>query len=150
MTVQTSATDRARRNRRWLVWGLTASLALNGLLIGSILAGLFAGPTERRGMFWRETRVLSKNLPQAQVDSLRGSLRDMIPELRGDWRRLRELRREINRMAAEPQPDRAAIDARLAEIRQITSRMQADVQGRLFDELLALPPQMRARLAEED
>lgn len=150
MTALIGATDRARRNRRWLVWGLTASLALNGLLIGAIVAGLFAGPTERRGMFWRETRIIGENLPEEQVDSLRSSLRDMIPDLRGNWRRLRELRREINGLAAEPEPDRAAIDARLAEIRQITSRMQADVQGRLFDELLALPPETRARLAEED
>lgn len=150
MSVDEIAKHHPVRRRRWLLWGFMASLALNGLLIGAVVSGLFAGQTERRGMFFRETRIIGENLPEEQVQSLRRSLREMIPEMRNQWRRLRELRREINALAAHPEPDRDEIDARLAEIREITSTMQADVQTRLFDELLAMPPEVRSRLVESE
>lgn len=141
---------RFHRYARWPLWALAASLALNGFLIGAILSGYFVGERERRGMFYLETRIIGQNLPEEQADALRSSLRELVPEMRPNWRRLRELRREINELAAMPEPDREQIDARLAEIRAITSAMQAEVQMRVFDEVLALPPDMRARLAEDD
>ena len=67
--------------------------------------------------------------------------------LRENWRRLRQLRQEINKLTAGPNPDRGEIDARLAEIRRITASMQEQVQTRLFDEVLALPPEIRSRLS---
>ena len=137
---------RPLHRRRWVLWGLAASLALNGFLIGALATDFLTGATERRGMFHFETRMLGRNLPESQADALRESVREIRPELRRNWRRLRELRREINTLAAEPEPDRAAIDARLGEIREITSGMQAAVQARVFDEVLALPPETRARL----
>jgi hypothetical protein len=57
------------------------------------------------------------------------------------------LRDEVNRMAAEPQPDRAAIDARLAALRAEAQMLQGEVQRATFDALLKLPPETRAGLA---
>jgi uncharacterized membrane protein len=147
---ETAATGRALGSRRWLLWGLMASLALNGFLIGAVASGYFSGSPERRGMLYMETRAIGLNLSEAEAEALRGSVRELIPELRNDWRRLRELRREINTLAAAPEPDRTAIDARLAEVRDITRAMQESVQSRVFDEVLALPPEARARATEND
>jgi uncharacterized membrane protein len=61
---------------------------------------------------------------------------------------MRTMRAEILRLAAEPTPDRAAIDGRLADLRTIASGMQAEVQKTTYDAVLALPPQDRARLAD--
>lgn len=144
-----SEVARASRRRRLVMWALAASLALNGFLIGAIATGQFAGDRERRGMMHFETRIIGENLPAEERDAIRESLREMVPELREDWRRLRQLRREINDLAAAPDPERDAIDARLVEIRDITRAMQARVQGRVFDEVLALPPETRARLSED-
>jgi hypothetical protein len=63
--------------------------------------------------------------------------------------RLREIREEINRLAAEPRPDRAAIDERLAALRAEAEAMQAEVQRATFDAILKLPPEARASLAEQ-
>lgn len=145
-----SEVDRAARRRRLGLWALAASLALNGFLIGAIATDQFAGERERRGMLHFETRIIGENLPEAEREIVRGTVRDMVPELREDWRRLRQLRREINALAAAREPARDDIDARLAEIRDITRAMQARVQDRVFDEVLALPPETRGRLAEDE
>ena len=52
-------------------------------------------------------------------------------------------------MAAEPQPDRAAIDARLAALRAEAQALQEEVQRATYDALLKLPPETRAGLASE-
>lgn len=149
MSVAEAGAGHASKRRRWLLWSLTASLALNGFLIGALLTGLFAGQPERRGMLFVETRAIGENLPDEEAQALRAAMREMIPDMRDDWRRLRNLRREINALAAEPEPDRETIDARLAEIRDITREIQAAVQTRVFDEVLALPPQVRAGLVPD-
>jgi Spy/CpxP family protein refolding chaperone len=61
---------------------------------------------------------------------------------------LRAKRQEVNRLAAAPEPDRAAIDVALAEVRREAEAMRAEVHRATFDALLALPPETRARLAE--
>ena len=70
------------------------------------------------------------------------------PDLQARIDRLRALRDEVNRMAAEPQPDRAAIDARLAALRAEAQALQGEVQKATFDALLKLPPETRAGLAQ--
>jgi Spy/CpxP family protein refolding chaperone len=51
-------------------------------------------------------------------------------------------------LAAAPSPDRAAIDAKLAELRAQSAGMQEAVQKATYDALLALPPDQRTRLSE--
>ena len=130
-----------------LLWlSLAASLALNGFLIGSIANAYLTAEPVRRGLLSFELRSAGENLPVAEREALRRSVRELLPQLRVDWQRLRQLRQEINKLAAGPDPDRVGIDARLAEIREITASMQEQVQSRLFDDVLALPPETRALL----
>jgi hypothetical protein len=63
--------------------------------------------------------------------------------------RVRDIRSEIMRLAAEPTPDRAAVDAKLAELRAESASMQEEIQAATYDALLALPPEDRVRLVEE-
>ena len=61
---------------------------------------------------------------------------------------MRAIRAEVMRLAAAPEPDRAALDERLAALRAAAAAMQETVQKATYDALLALPPADRARLAE--
>ncbi len=136
----------ARRN--WLATALTLSLVLNGFLIGMLVADSFrsdrAGP---RAMNF-ELRHLARLLPGEAVDQVAAELQPLAPSFQARVDRLRELRDEINRMAAAPQPDRAAIDLRLEALRGEAQALQGEVQKATFDALLKLPPETRAVLAD--
>ena len=51
-------------------------------------------------------------------------------------------------LAAAPQPDRGAMDAKLMELRAETATTQEAVQRATYDALLSLPAEDRAQLAE--
>ena len=61
---------------------------------------------------------------------------------------MRAIRAELMQLAAAPEPDRAAIDAKLVELRAETAAMQEAVQKATYDALLGLPAEDRAQLAE--
>ena len=61
---------------------------------------------------------------------------------------MRQLRAGLAGLVAQPAPDRAAIDARLVEIRGELQAMQSEVQKAVIDSILTLPPEMRAKLTE--
>ncbi len=135
--------------RRWPAVLLVASLVLNGFLIGMIVTDSLK---PRRGLsgerFARfELRRLDDRLPAAAVEQIAAELEPVGAELAERLTRLRALREEILRLAAEPEPDRAAIDEHLAALRRDVSAMQESVQRATYDSLLALPPETRAGLA---
>lgn len=140
----------ATLRRRWPAIALAASLVLNGFLIGALVADWltpgrgFSGP--RFAGF--ELRRLDDRLPQEAVERIAAELQPLGETMRERVARLRELRTEIMRLAAEPEPDRAAIDERLAALRAEASSMQEEVQRTTYDALLRLPPEDRVRLAE--
>lgn len=140
----------ATLRRRWPAIALAASLVLNGFLIGALVADWltpgrgFSGP--RFAGF--ELRRLDDRLPQEAVERIAAELQPLGETMRERVARLRELRTEIMRLAAEPEPDRAAIDGRLAALRAEASSMQEEVQRTTYDALLRLPPEDRVRLAE--
>ncbi|GGE27561.1 hypothetical protein GCM10007276_00920 [Agaricicola taiwanensis] len=136
-------------NRKRLFWGiLAASLLLNGFFVGMAAVGYFDPP--RKGGLRGEVDSIGRRLPDEYRSQLRQDVRALLPELRPLWRRLRELRREIGAEAARPQPDRAAIDTRLEEIRALTNQTQALVQTRIFDQVMGFPPEVRAGLARDE
>ena len=51
-------------------------------------------------------------------------------------------------LASLPEPDRAAIDARLADIRNELDQVTSEMRRTSIDALLALPPEMRSGLAK--
>jgi uncharacterized membrane protein len=138
--------------RRWPAVALVASLVLNGFLIGLVATdflrphrgGGFSG--ERFARF--ELRRFDDRLPQPAADNIAAALAPLGPALDPEIAKLRGIRAEIMQLAAAPSPDRAAIDAKLAELRSQSTTMQEAVQKATYDALLALPPDQRTRLSE--
>lgn len=134
---------------RWPAVALVASLVLNGFLAGMILTDMLRPHRGWNGprAIGFELRRVRDRLPKAAADHVAAELEPLGPLLEPRVERLRAIREEINRMAAAPAPDRAAIDARLAELRAESAAMQQDVQRATFDALLKLSPETRASLA---
>lgn len=136
--------------RRWPALALVASLILNGFLIGMIAMDAlkprrgFSG--ERAAGF--ELRRFDERLPDDAVEQIAEDLRPLGPRLEERVQRMRSLREEVMQLAAEPAPDRAAIDERLAALRAEIAAMQEETQGATYDSLLELPPETRAGLAQ--
>ena len=142
--------DPARR-RRIASIALVASLALNGFLAGALATGALRGPHHHDAgprVFAFELRRLAEHLPREEIDRIAERLRPLEPEMRAQLDEIRDRRQEVNRLAAAPEPDRAAIDASLAEVRREAEAMRAEVHRATFDAVLALPAETRARLAE--
>jgi hypothetical protein len=136
--------------RRWPAYALVASLVLNGFLAGALVTDAlkphrgFTG--ERFTRF--ELRRLDDRLPKDAVDAIAADLQSLGGAMEERVARLRAIREEIMQLASAPEPDRAAIDARLAALRDEASAMQEEVQRATYDSLLRLPPEMRLRLAQ--
>lgn len=145
-------TDRViprRRRLPWLFIGLGASLALNAFFIGAIATDVFrfSAAEKRRVNFelrWLEERLAPEDFAvvTAAVDAAR-------PDAERHFARLRALRQELGVLAAAAEPDRAAIDAKLIEIRAEQNAMVAGLQATVVDSLLALPSPSRAALLKD-
>lgn len=141
-------------NRRWLVGGLVASLVLNAFLLGAIATDLLRssrkhGPDGPRSLSF-ELRWLEGRLPREGFDQVAAAVAAARPAAERHIERLKDLREGLGGFVAEPAPDRAAIDARLREIRTELDHMVAEIQKTAMDALLALPREMRGKLAEAD
>jgi uncharacterized membrane protein len=137
---------------RWRTAALIASLLLNAFLIGAVATDSFRthhrpGSDSSRAVGF-QVRQFAGNLPKEGLDRIRAQLDANAPEVAEQLAELRRIRAEINTLAAQPQPDRAAIDARLTALRASLADIQAEVQKSTFDALLALPPDMRAHLVD--
>jgi uncharacterized membrane protein len=138
---------------RWVtVVSLTLNLFFVGVALGLAAVHMpfgspFAGDDgERRSGLYFELRGYADSLSEAHQQAIREQLALVMPEVDDLRARLRELREEIAELVVEPEPDRAAIDARLEEIRTLTNEMQEVVQRQGFDALLALPAEARGDL----
>lgn len=136
---------------RWPAAALVASLVLNGFLIGMIVSDSLDRDHRRGGprIGGFELRRLSERLPADAVDQVAAELQARRPAVEARIERLRAIREEINALAAQAAPDRAAIDERLAALRAEASAMQEEVQRATYDALLKLPPEVRAGLARK-
>lgn len=142
------------RLRGWLWLALVASLALNSFFLGLALTDfgrdLFgkSGGDRQMRVVQTELRWLRGRLSPEAIATVQAALEPIQPEMRVRVDRLKALRADLDRQAAQPTPDRAAIDALLREIRLEVGAMQDTVQRTTFDALLALPAEARAPLAE--
>lgn len=137
--------------QRWPAIALVASLLLNGFLIGMLIVDSLRphrGFTGVRVVGF-ELRRLADRLPEDAVERISADLQPLAPEMESHIERLRALRAEIRRMAAEPHPDRAAIDERLAGLRAEAAAMQEVVQRATYDAVLQLPAETRTGLAAD-
>lgn len=144
----------ARPGRRnWPVIALVASLLLNGFLVGLLAADALRSPHRTHGSRGEriasfELRRLADRLPEEARQQVEAELAPLAPDMEARLGRIRALRAEIGVLAAAPEPDRAAIDEKLVALRAEARAMQEAAQRATYDAVLALPPEMRARLAE--
>jgi uncharacterized membrane protein len=140
------------RQRRWSVVALVASLALNAFFIGVAATHFLHAQgdfeSERLHHLRFELRWLAGKLSRAGVDHVETAVSGLIPAAEAHIEKMRELRRGLGGLVAEPNPDHAAIESRLAEIRGELQAMQTEVQEGVVKALLSLPPDERAKLAE--
>lgn len=133
--------------RRWLVYGLLASLFINAFLIGLSATDL-TRPAHIGGPLRFELRWLEGQLPADAFARVQAAVNAIEPQVQAHVDHMKDMRQELGELAALPQPDRAAIDRKLAEIRAELDAMTAEGQTAVADALLALPASARAKLAE--
>jgi uncharacterized membrane protein len=136
---------------RWPLIALVASLILNGFLIGMAMEA-FRGHRGARveRVIGFELRRFAERLPRDATRKIAAKLEPLGPQLQPRFDKLRAMRGDVDRLLAEPVPDRAAIEARLASVRSEASALQADVQQAVTAAVLALPPEQRKNLADPD
>jgi uncharacterized membrane protein len=136
---------------RWLIIALIASLALNLFLVGAgagvIALGMRmarqAGPARQAGaLFWA-----TQGLPQPQRRDMRLMLRDVRDQVKPDTDRSLALRVAAWGALADPKPDPAAIDATLAQSRQIDIGVRTRVEQKIVDYAAHMAPADRASFA---
>jgi uncharacterized membrane protein len=146
MTIALSHAGRRSRGR-WLLYGLLASLVVNAFLIGLAATDLF-WPRHVGGPLRFELRWLEDKLPDDGFARVVAAVEGIEPKVQAHIDRLKAMRQQVGELAAVPQPDRAAIDRKLADIRAELDAMTAEGQATVADSLLALPADTRAHLAE--
>jgi uncharacterized membrane protein len=138
--------------RTWKIV-LVASLVLNVFLVGAIVGGAYqwfaargaAAPVVAQQRALRfAAQTLSADRQKAFVDSLKDARREGRQYARDG----REGRRDVLRLLAAPQFDRAALDAALARTRDADSRLRAQVEGSVADFAATLSPEERVRFAD--
>jgi Spy/CpxP family protein refolding chaperone len=135
---------------RWFGGALVASLALNAFFIGAAATDVLRLSRQGdhdKGMLRFELRWLKGKLPPDAMAKVEAAVAASRPGAQAHIDRLRDLRTELAELAAAPQPDRALIDAKLAEIRVELTAMVGDAQAVTMDSLLALPAEARDQLA---
>jgi uncharacterized membrane protein len=144
-------TDLALTRRRrvpWLFIGLAASLVLNAFFIGAVATDFFRFSAAEKRHVNFELRWLEERLAPEDFAIVEAAAAAARPDAEQHFSRLRALRQELGVLAAAPEPDRAAIDAKLVEIRAEQSAMVTGLQATVVDSLLALPALSRAALVQ--
>lgn len=137
---------------RWLVIGLVASIALNLFLIGAGAGVIALGMRMAREATPGSPRsagliLASEGLPQPDRRNFRLMLRDVRNEVKADSDRSLALRRDAWGALADPNPDAAAIEQKLAQTRQIDVGVRAQVERRIVDYAIRMPASDRAIFA---
>lgn len=137
---------------RWLIIALVASLAANLFLIGAGAGVIALGqrmarqapapPRPTGALLWA-----TDDLPQPQRRAMRLMLRDLRTQEKADTDRSAALRVAAWSALADPKPDIAAIDQKLAESRQVDIEIRARVEQSIIDYALRMPPADRATFA---
>lgn len=132
---------------------LGASLVLNVFLLGAIVGGAYQwfaarGVTAPVMAQQRALRFAAETLPAERQKAFVDGLKNARREGRQFAREGREGRREVLRLLAAPQFDRAALDAALARTRAADSSLRAQVEGSVADFAATLSPAQRVEFAD--
>ncbi|CAB3727183.1 periplasmic heavy metal sensor [Paraburkholderia rhynchosiae] len=139
-------------SRSWKIV-LVASLVLNVFLLGAIAGGAYQwfaarGATAPLIAQQRALRFAAQTLSAERQKDFADSLKNGRREGRQFAREAREGRREVLRLLAAPQFDRAALEAALARTRAADSSLRAKVESSVADFAATLSPDERAKFAD--
>jgi uncharacterized membrane protein len=137
---------------RWLTVGLIASIVLNLFLIGAgagvIALGVrMAHETPAGARRPGALVTATEGLPQPDRRNMRLMMRDVLLQVKPDSDRSLALRRAAWGALADPQPDAAAINQKLAESRQADIAVRTRVEQSIVDYAARMPPADRAIFA---
>jgi uncharacterized membrane protein len=138
---------RPRRRVSWLFVALAASLVANAFLVGAVATDMLRFSYGAKRPISFELRWLEERLAPEDFAAVAAAVEESRPTATAHFDRLRALRNELGVLAAAPEPDRDAIDAKLGEIRDEQRAMVGRLQGTIVEALLALPPAARITLA---
>jgi uncharacterized membrane protein len=138
--------------RSWKIV-LVASLVLNVFLVGAIVGGAYQWFTARGATApvlaqQRALRFAAETLSAERQKAFVEGLKDARRDGRQYAREGREGRREVLRLLAAPQFDRAALDAALTRTREADSHLRAQVEGSVADFAASLSPEERVQFAD--
>ncbi|WP_027798995.1 periplasmic heavy metal sensor [Paraburkholderia dilworthii] len=139
-------------NRSWKIV-LAVSLALNVFLVGAIAGGVYQwfaarGPAAALVAQPRALRFAAQTLSTERQKDFADSLKRARREGRQFAREGRDERREVLRLLAAPQFDRAALDAALARTRAADSNLRAQVESNVADFAARLSSEERVKFAD--
>lgn len=140
------------KGRSWKIV-LVASLVLNVFLVGAIVGGAyqwFAARAAGGVVVAQHTalRFAAEPLPAERQKAFADGLKNARRDGRQFVREGREGRRDVLRLLAAPQFDRAALDAALARTREADSSLRAKVESSVADFAATLSPEQRVEFAE--
>jgi uncharacterized membrane protein len=135
---------------RWLVIGLIASGLLNLFLIGAAAGVIALGTRMARenssarpaALYWA-----TQGLPQPDRRQMRQMMAGVRDAVRPDAERSLGLRATAWSAIADPKPDAAAIEQKLAQSRQIDIGVRTQVEDRIVAYAAGMPPADRTIFA---
>lgn len=133
-----------------LKWLLAASVAVN-LFLASAMLGATAWwftATGANGPPQRGLRFAADALPAPEKAAFRQRLRDTRREAQPDLQAAREGRRELARLLAAPEFDRAAVQATAERTRKADLAARSHIEAAVMDFAATLPPASRSALAD--
>ncbi|SMG56479.1 periplasmic heavy metal sensor [Paraburkholderia susongensis] len=140
-------------NGRSWKFALLGSVMLNVFLLGAIAGGAYQwfaahGAGQPAVAQQRALRFAAEPLPAERQQAFIEGLKNARREGRQYAREGREGRREVLRLLAAPQFDRAALDAALARTRAADSSLRALVEASVADFAATLSPEERVEFAD--
>ena len=126
-----------------LLAALLLSVAAN-LFLGGLFAGGALYQTRQPGPV-RAMAAFVEGLPEAARPVVRDAFLERRAELRDRITAIAAARREVGRIMAEEELDRARLDAAFGEVRARTEATQALLHEILAGALVDLPPEVRAQ-----
>ena len=133
---------------------LVGSLVLNVFLIGGVAGGAYqwyvarGGATAATQPQSRALRFAAEGLSAERQQQFVDALKDARREARAYARDGREDRREVLRLLAAPQLDRAALDVALNRTREADIALRSRVEQSVADFAATLSPDERVKFAE--
>lgn len=156
MNDQTPRPDAGERRWKLPKWGwalFAVSMALNLLIVGSIIGMGISGHGHGHGWRGGGMRHVIRDLPDEYRDKIRAVMKDVRTKNRDDWDKVREKRRELLSYAKGDNLDPVELKRRITEINSLRHARRLRFQDEVIDVVAGmlgdLEPEMRERVLRE-